>query len=207
MPLSPLLANLFLADFDRTVQKLKIPMVRYADDLVLFFASKEDAIKGRDNVRDILHKIKLNIPEIADNSKTQIIGPRHPLDFLGRQIVFLASEGRYVKTVSDKQVRKITSSLLADYSYIKLSKGGDNFQSSIADLNKSIAAYRGLYRDVHNATSFDQGLKHANRTVLSSMLTSIFGASALSNLDNYKRNFLGIGSLSFPEPSNDFDGI
>lgn len=207
MPLSPTLANLFLADFDRSVQRLKIPMVRYADDLVLFFESKDAAIKGRDSVREILHRLKLSIPEISDNSKTQLIGPRRPLDFLGRQIIYLDSEDRYVQTVSDKQIRKITSSLRDDYSYVKLSKNGDNFQSSISDLNKSIAAYRGLYKDAYNANSFEQNLRHANRTILSSILTDIFGASALSNLDNYKRNFLGIGELNFPEPSYDLDGI
>jgi RNA-directed DNA polymerase len=41
MPLSPILANLVLSKFDRAVETHKIPMVRYADDLLLFFAAKK----------------------------------------------------------------------------------------------------------------------------------------------------------------------
>lgn len=40
MPLSPLLANLALADFDLQIKKNKIEMVRYADDLILFLKAR-----------------------------------------------------------------------------------------------------------------------------------------------------------------------
>ena len=47
MPLSPLLANLALADFDREVERRRIGMVRYADDLVLFLsAPKKKPMRG-----------------------------------------------------------------------------------------------------------------------------------------------------------------
>ena len=42
MPLSPLLANLALSGFDKEVAGRKIGMVRYADDPVLFFRTKDE---------------------------------------------------------------------------------------------------------------------------------------------------------------------
>ena len=63
--MSPLLANLALADFDRKIQNSNIEMVRYADDLVLFFDTKELAERGQDLVKTLLREIELTIPEIA----------------------------------------------------------------------------------------------------------------------------------------------
>jgi len=46
MPLSPILANLVLAEFDREVERAAIEMVRYVDDFLIFFASKAAANAG-----------------------------------------------------------------------------------------------------------------------------------------------------------------
>src|SRR5690606_21255352 len=82
MPLSPLLANLVLSNFDHEISKKGIEMVRYADDLVLFFHSKSDAYSGERIVRTLLQELQLNIPKIADDSKTAIVPSANPLDFL-----------------------------------------------------------------------------------------------------------------------------
>jgi RNA-directed DNA polymerase len=46
MPLSPILANLVLFEFDSRMEKLGIRMVRYADDIAVFFRTKEEAQEG-----------------------------------------------------------------------------------------------------------------------------------------------------------------
>src|SRR6185312_8383088 len=99
MPLSPLLANLALADFDHEIADQKIQMVRYADDLILFFESKDAARQGKNLVEEELQKVQVTIPEIAEGSKTAIVHRSEPLQFLGREIVYLGSEHRFVARV------------------------------------------------------------------------------------------------------------
>lgn len=45
-PLSPLLANLYLADFDRMLEHQGFEHVRFADDFVVIAPSREDAVRG-----------------------------------------------------------------------------------------------------------------------------------------------------------------
>ena len=85
MPLSPILANLALAEFDNQVEHRRIGMVRYADDLVLFFRTKEEAEEGRHYVKLLLATFQLSIPEIASGSKTKIVSRSDSLEFLGRE--------------------------------------------------------------------------------------------------------------------------
>jgi len=89
MPLSPMLANLVLSDFDASFRRQKIEMVRYADDLLLFFDSKRAAQDGFQFVRQQLAEQGLTIPELGGEfSKTQIVAPRQPVTFLGLELFY-----------------------------------------------------------------------------------------------------------------------
>jgi RNA-directed DNA polymerase len=83
MPLSPILANLVLSEFDNRIERNGKKMVRYADDIAVFFKTKKEAEEGHKFVSDTLAHIKLTIPGLSDNSKTQLLGPSDPIDFLG----------------------------------------------------------------------------------------------------------------------------
>ena len=106
MPISPILTNLVLSDFDLAVENKGIAMVRYVDDILLFFHSKAAAQEGLEFVKCILNKTGFSIPELLDQSKTMIIAPQQPVDFLGREIVFLGSENKFVARVSQRQLLK-----------------------------------------------------------------------------------------------------
>lgn len=115
MPLSPLLANLALADFDKEIKRQKIEMVRYADDLVLFFRNKEDALDGRKYLKLLLATFELSIPEIATDSKTKIISRSDPLDFLGREIVHLGGSALSSRGLVNAKLIKSRISSLANF--------------------------------------------------------------------------------------------
>jgi RNA-directed DNA polymerase len=66
MPLSPILANLALSDFDSKIERQGLKMVRYADDIAVFFESKQKAKDGHKQIKDALASIELTIPELAD---------------------------------------------------------------------------------------------------------------------------------------------
>jgi RNA-directed DNA polymerase len=78
MPLSPLLANLALSEFDQAIEKAGIPMVRYADDIVTFSNSKAEALEANATIRALLLAQGLTIPDLGDDGKTHISN-RHQL--------------------------------------------------------------------------------------------------------------------------------
>ncbi len=201
MPLSPILSNLALSKFDRSMELRRIPMIRYADDLLLFFDTKDEAKRGAHLVERLLARSELCLAE----SKTRISGPDDPLDFLGREIVFLQRENQYVSRVSRFQIRKIRDRLEGEYSYSNRLKLRSTLHATSVDLSRSISAYLGIYHDVYNYIVLDAELRGAMRDILSDLYGDVFGKEALEGLDDAGRDFLGIGQLEMPAPSHDFD--
>lgn len=77
--ISPLLANLYLTDFDHKVVKTGARLVRYADDFVLMAKSKGKAKQAYHIASDVLAKLKLSFaPE-----KTRLTSIDEGFDFLG----------------------------------------------------------------------------------------------------------------------------
>jgi hypothetical protein len=200
-----MLANLALSDFDRQILAAKIEMVRYADDLVLFFHSKEAAEAGQHLVKSILKEIQLAIPEMYDGSKTKIVSRSDPLDFLGREVVYLGSENTFVARVASNQVAKIKSRLLDEYSLRSQFAAGNNFQDTIVELTKTIAAYLGIYKDAFNYKSFENDLRGHGRSVIMKIFQELFGQDALKSLSSDSRKFLGIDILDETEANPEFD--
>lgn len=201
MPLSPILANLVLSKFDRSMEARRIPMIRYADDLLLFFGTKQEAKLGSKLVEEHLALVDLKLTE----TKTSISGPDDPVNFLGREIVFLENLHKYVARVSRMQIRKIRDRLEGEHSYSNRLKSNSTLPASIVELSKSIAAYLGVYRDAHNYVVLDAELRAAMRLILSDFYRDIFGEDSFEKLDDAGKNFLGISDLQMPAPSNDLD--
>ena len=81
-PLSPLLANIYLNEFDWEMYSRGIKMVRYADDIVVFAKSKHAAERLLESCRKYLEgklKLKMN----AEKSKVTSIFARKEFKFLG----------------------------------------------------------------------------------------------------------------------------
>jgi group II intron reverse transcriptase/maturase len=205
MPLSPVLANLVLSRFDKEIERSKIQMVRYADDLLLFFHDKNSALAGHNLIKEILKKIELTIPEIGNNSKTALIGPYEPISFLGREIAYLNTKGGYVAGIGVRQIEKIKAQIKNDYGLKKRFQAGSSLQDTVVELWQSIAAYLGVYKDVHNFNFFEKEMRSIARATISQIFVDIFGKDALSKLTSDQKNFLGIGQLVLPAGINDIE--
>ena len=201
MPLSPLLANLALAEFDKEISLRKIEMVRYADDLVLFFRNKEDAHDGRKYLKLLLATFELSIPEIANGSKTKIISRSDPLDFWGREIVHLGGINSFIARVSQRQIDKIKTKLTREFSFNNRLKDKSNLQDTVVDLSRSIAAYLGIYKDTHNYPHFENEMKGLRRSILTGIFRDLFGYESLQALSPEGMKFLGIELSSAIEPN------
>lgn len=80
-PLSPLLANVYMAEFDRKVGS-RWMLTRYADDLVVQCATREEAEEARGAVEAALAEESLRMkPE-----KTRVVSLAEGVDFLGYRI-------------------------------------------------------------------------------------------------------------------------
>lgn len=77
-PLSPLLANVYLDQFDKELEKRGHRFVRYADDFVIFAKTKRAAERVKESVTNYLEdKLRL----VVNQEKSQIV-KAHKLEFL-----------------------------------------------------------------------------------------------------------------------------
>lgn len=80
--LSGVLANLYLAEFDREVRKLGGTYLRYADDFVIFFDNEDACHRALDEVQRLAHEAKLDLHP----DKTEITHVNEGLEFLGFEL-------------------------------------------------------------------------------------------------------------------------
>jgi len=78
-PLSPLVANLFLDQFDEQIQAEGGLLVRYADDFLVLYRRRSDAEAAFERVRLAAEALALSLNE----KKTSVIDLREPFTFLG----------------------------------------------------------------------------------------------------------------------------
>ena len=162
MPLSPILANLVLSEFDNRIERHELKMVRYADDIAVFFRTKHEAQEGHRFISDALAQIKLTVPGLGDDSKTQLLGPSDPIGFLGLEIVRVGSDNRAVRRVPKKQIQKIVKRLEDEYTLKARLNTDSNFQETVVELWNSIAAYLSSYKGTYNYLSLDSSLRAAS---------------------------------------------
>jgi hypothetical protein len=205
MPLSPILANLVLSEFDKKMERRGLKMVRYADDIAIFFETKQKAQEGHRIVSDALAAIKLTIPGLVADSKTQIIGPSDPIDFLGWEIARVGADNKVVPQIAKRQIRKIAKKLEDEYSLHKLMKADSTFQEAIVEITNSISGYLVVYRNAYNFASIDSQLRFASRKIIGDIFAELFGENAVSNIGPEEKRFLGMSQVAFGDLTSDLD--
>lgn len=123
--LSPLLANIFLADFDQRMIKEKIKMIRYADDFIIMCKTRAEAEKAYSIAVDELEtKLGLKLYPLKEKAEpdekiSRILKPaEHQFNFLSVKF-----DGKSC-SVSDKKIAGVITKL-RDLSTIK--KLNENF--------------------------------------------------------------------------------
>jgi len=147
MPLSSLLASFYLAEFDETLRKEKIMHVRYADDLIFFLNSQEECYKIFERVKKILFDLKLSVPSLEDNTKSQIVRPYGDISFLGLDL-------RYINKMYDwyipPHVYKNIEENLNDLSNIdKNIRDNLTFLKTIKKMDQIIDGYKYCFKDTN----------------------------------------------------------
>lgn len=99
-PVSPLLANLFLDELDESLVDQGFRLIRYADDFVILCRSLEDAERAREEAREALGLLDLELHE----DKTDIRSLDQGFSYLGYlfcRSLALESRGKDEETVDD----------------------------------------------------------------------------------------------------------
>lgn len=165
MPLSPFFANLLLAPFDRACTDRGLFAIRYADDLAFFAASKNDAIAIQAFCESQLHALQLEIPALAEGSKTQIYAPEHAAEFLGVELR-PAAAGGYEVAISSAHMREIKSRIYSYGNLAELRSRGLDITKFGNALRAAAAAYGATYAYCSNAADLQNHLKSWERETL-----------------------------------------
>lgn len=197
MPLSPLLSNLVLGEFDRTVLKAGFRLVRYADDLIVFGGDESEVVAAYKLIVSELAKLGHNVPAPGENSKTQFVSPQKPVEFLGVEIVYKDAKASYVCRVPKSVKNKILTEVAEEYAFNNVvTRFGD-----LGGLTRSLAgvpaAYRNAYGHADDWAGFEPQLRRECSLAFLRVYEAIFGKQAILGLDEKARAFLGIRDLQF----------
>jgi len=165
MPLSPFFANLLLKSFDSYIEKNNLKMVRYADDFVIFSKTEQDCKTIHNACKQALQGLKLTIPEIEEDTKTQVYPPNKSADFLGIGLVKFGKE--YKMKVLPEQLNKIKTKFFQFSSFEYLIDNGINLSNLNKKIDGSIAGYIGSYHYADNISELEVKIISYKKDVLS----------------------------------------
>jgi len=148
-PLSPLLSNIYLIDFDVFTKQHGMSMIRYSDDFVVLFKSEEEAINGYHKIHSFLkEKYELEIHPIEEknvNAKTQIINPQKS------ELYFLSVKFDGKKLYPGRDKVGILKSKIT-----KTIKGNRSNQKLIEELNNTIDKWVAIHSYLDIDRYFDK---------------------------------------------------
>ncbi|WP_248630803.1 MULTISPECIES: reverse transcriptase domain-containing protein [unclassified Parasaccharibacter] len=184
MPLSPILSNFVLKDFDRVVGA-QYSMVRYADDLLIFTDTESQCIEARKKVEEELKIIGHELSE----EKSHIYSPSQPVDFLGMALA-RQENGKCYFYVSPEQIREIKKSISEYHDISWLISQDKDIGYVLRRINFMKNGYLSAYDYASNSKDLKNQLEQAVQKCVNVLYGTIFGRDAVQNLSNKYRKFL-----------------
>jgi RNA-directed DNA polymerase len=192
MPLSPMLSNLALREFDEKVINADFKMVRYADDIACFCKTKDEATRVHDTIKQWLGNMGYEIPGIADQTKTKVLKPDEPLEFLGYDIECADSISGYRIAISELVHMRVQKTFKKLTTLATCRAENWKFADVVKALNSKTTAYRNAYGLASNIGELDRRMKTWHRDAVLSLLRELFGESVVTRLSSEKLAFLGL---------------
>jgi len=191
MPLSPLLSNLVLGNFDKELAKENLDSLRYVDDLICFCDTREKCEALVLKIKSELAKVSLEIPDLdVEGTKTEIFNPDEVVEFLGVDI-YLQPSGDYAQKIPDAAIKDAMADINSYASIETCQKEGLNFHKVMSKLENKIQGYSASYKSCTNLESFLQNLAMDAKKVKQSLLSSGIGNDVLSRMSNKHKSFFG----------------
>ncbi len=207
-PLSPLLANIYLHNFDVKMKEAGYGLVRYADDFVIFAKSREAAEQALSLARNVLEgKLGLALhPE-----KTRVVSVAEGFEFLGFHYFRDPGTGGIMKEVRRKSVQRFREAIRdrtprlktqrrVKAKHVTLTRLRKNERVSwmIASVNRQLRGWHGYFRAVwsrYPETPFRDFDSFVRRRVRSAITGRTGSGWWHSRLNNAVLSALGLVSL------------
>ena len=186
MPLSPILSNFVLRDFDRAYGQHGYHLVRYADDLIILGESMAQCQQIQDFTVSELKKLGLKVSE----TKTMICSPAEPVEFLGMDLGLRPGSNKYCLTISDERMKEIRTAFARYHDWTVADGEGLDVAKLFRRLNQMKGGYGAAYGAADNITDLNERLGQWVEDCATKIYGSIFGADVVRRLDQKKRAFL-----------------
>jgi RNA-directed DNA polymerase len=194
MPLSPMLSNFALRKFDEKAIHAEFKMVRYADDIACFCKTQEEAKNTHKTIKQWLDNMGYDIPDLAEETKTKIIKPNEPVEFLGYDIGFDQAAQSYNITISEMVHNRVHKSIKKVASFATCKEERWKFADVVRHLNSKAEAYKNSYQLASNLDELERRMENWHRDALRSLLKELFGEEVLARLTPEKLLFLGLNN-------------
>ena len=194
MPLSPILSNFVLRDFDRFFEKRNAKLIRYADDFLILTDSREQCEEFFQHADRLLKQKGHSIPSPSAGSKTAFRSPDEPVEFLGLEISPKRSAAGYEIRAGKKAFQAIRRKLELHSNFESALREGKRFFEVISRINSSVVGYVNVYRDAKNFEDLRSHAETCRANAIARVLCQLFGPDAMENLksDYRKAEFLGL---------------
>lgn len=188
MPLSPVLSNFLLRDFDKSFVARGHDLVRYADDILVFASSKEECEVIKAFADKGLEGLGLKFKE----SKTRIYAPDEAADFLGMELYPTGTPSAYSLRISDKQ-RAVIKEQFTNFNDLDtvIKEDLDAFKLTRRLRNMS-QGYRSAYAAADNFREIEQQFVQWQQGCFVKIYERLFGPGAIDKLPANGRKFLMI---------------
>lgn len=191
MPLSPYFAGMILMNLDRLLERKKMPVIRYVDDLVGFFKTRKECEDFDSFLRDELGKLSLSLGVVDDPaSKTKIFAPDQPAEFVGMEMRFRA-DGRCYLCVSEKTLQRLESRFADMMQIDKLLQRKITLPHLGARVEAMAKGYIAAYHGAQNMDVLKARVRSASKQIVEAVLEKIFGPT-MKSLGRKQRVFLGL---------------
>lgn len=188
MPLSPLLASIYLRDFDKAIVKQNCSFLRYADDLIIFGKDKAEATRGFEVVRAELNELGLEVPALG-NEKSQLREPRQSVEYLGQEIVYNQKTDSYNTRIPQNSIERILN-VVAEMDLVTSIHEKETLGSVFRKLDARKSSYNAYFSEASNLSVFQKRVSDEVRKTKKKIFVDLFGSAALELKPNEKR-FLG----------------
>ena len=191
MPLSPYFAGVILLKLDKDIEIRKYPVIRYVDDIIGFFPTRQECENFDKYLRDKVNELGLSLGQIdAAGSKTRIYAPDEPADFLGMEMRFVKS-GRCELRVSERTIEAIEKNFAAMMEIDNLLQKKITLATVGGRIEAMKRGYIAAYHGVSNMSDLKSRIKSISDPLFEAILEEIFGID-LARLSSKHRRFLAI---------------
>ena len=190
MPVSPMLSNILLKEFDDAVSKRGIVAVRYADDIAVFGSGEKECLGALDFMRHDLGAIRLTLPPIGPETKTSLFGPSEAVEFLGVEIRRIGET--YKLSAPFKKLEKIATDMASIASAAWCLEKRKNLGQVVRILDSFVIGHYHSMQVLDNPEDFLARLEAAKRKRLKCLLVEILGKHTVEHLNEKHLSILGL---------------